>query len=157
MALAVAPCIFPKSSHITTIEKVEMRLKEARGNLEMLDEDDRITLLEGDAAEVLKQLLTKGKSYDFIFMDAAKGQYLNFLPDVIALMADDAMLVSDNIFHDGDVLESRYAVLRRDRTIHGRMREYLQVLCEKEELETICLPIADGMTISTKKRNGKGE
>lgn len=66
-------------------------------------------------------------------------------------MADDAMLVSDNIFHDGDVLESRYAVLRRDRTIHGRMREYLQVLCEKEELETICLPIADGMTISTKK------
>ena len=90
-------------------------------------------------------------------MDAAKGQYLNFLPDVIALMADDAMLVSDNIFHDGDVLASRYAVLRRDRTIHGRMREYLQVLCEKEELETICLPIADGMTISTKKRNGKGE
>ena len=137
----------PKSSHITTIEKVEMRLKEARGNLEMLDEDDRITLLEGDAAKVLKQLLTKGKSYDFIFMDAAKGQYLNFLPDVIALMADDALLV----------LESRYAVLRRDRTIHGRMREYLQVLCEKEELETICLPIADGMTISTKKRNGKGE
>ena len=147
----------PKSSHITTIEKVEMRLKEARRNLEMLDEDDRITLLEGDAAKVLKQLLTKGKSYDFIFMDAAKGQYLNFLPDVIALMADDAMLVSDNIFHDGDVLESRYAVLRRDRTIHGRMREYLQVLCEKEELETICLPVADGMTISTKKRNGKGE
>ena len=147
----------PKSSHITTIEKVEMRLKEARRNLEMLDEDDRITLLEGDAAKVLKQLLTKGKSYDFIFMDAAKGQYLNFLPDVIALMADDAMLVSDNIFHDGDVLESRYAVLRRDRTIHGRMREYLQVLCEKEELETICLPIADGMTISTKKGNGKGE
>ena len=147
----------PKSSHITTIEKVEMRLKEARRNLEMLDEDDRITLLEGDAAKVLKQLLTKGKSYDFIFMDAAKGQYLNFLPDVIALMADNAMLVSDNIFHDGDVLESRYAVLRRDRTIHGRMREYLQVLCEKEELETICLPIADGMTISTKKRNGKGE
>ena len=123
----------------------------------MLYEDDRITLLEGDAAKVLKQLLTKGKSYDFIFMDAAKGQYLNFLPDVIALMADDAMLVSDNIFHDGDVLESRYAVLRRDRTIHGRMREYLQVLCEKEELETICLPIADGMTISTKKGNGKGE
>ena len=147
----------PKSSHITTIEKVEMRLKEARKNLERLDEDDRITLLEGDAIEVLKELLIKEKSYDFIFMDAAKGQYLNFLPDVIALMADDAMLVSDNIFHDGDVLESRYAVLRRDRTIHGRMREYLQVLCEKEELETICLPIADGMTISTKKGNGKGE
>ena len=75
-----------------------MRLKEARKNLERLDEDDRITLLEGDAIEVLKELLIKEKSYDFIFMDAAKGQYLNFLPDVIALMADDAMLVSDNIF-----------------------------------------------------------
>ena len=144
----------PKDCQIVTIENYEKRIPIAKANFERAGKQEQITLLEGDATEILPQL--EGQ-FDMIFMDAAKGQYLNFLPDVIALMADDAMLVSDNIFHDGDVLESRYAVLRRDRTIHGRMREYLQVLCEKEELETICLPIADGMTISTKKGNGKGE
>ena len=144
----------PENCRITTIENYEKRIPVAKNNFKRAGKEEVITLLEGDAMDILKEL---DGTYDFIFMDAAKGQYLNFLPDVIALMADDTMLVSDNIFHDGDVLESRYAVLRRDRTIHGRMREYLQVLCEKEELETICLPIADGMTISTKKGNGKGE
>ena len=144
----------PVGCEIITIENYEKRIPIARENFIRAEKEEQITLLEGDAKDVLETLT---EPFDLIFMDAAKGQYLNFLPDVIALMADDAMLVSDNIFHDGDVLESRYAVLRRDRTIHGRMREYLQVLCEKEELETICLPIADGMTISTKKRNGKGE
>lgn len=140
----------PETSRITTIEKVEMRLVEARKNLKKFDSEGRITLLEGDAADVLRSLVEQGKSYDFIFMDAAKGQYLNFLPDVLKLLSEGGTLVSDNILHEGDVLESRYAVTRRDRTIHGRMREYLQVLMDTEELETICLSIGDGMTISRK-------
>mgnify|MGYP002598421483 CR=1 FL=1 len=140
----------PKSSHITTIEKVEMRLKEARGNLEMLDEDDRITLLEGDAAEVLKQLLTKGKSYDFIFMDAAKGQYIHFLPEVLRLLKKGGLLVSDNVLQDGDIIESRFAVTRRNRTIYSRMRDYLWQLKHMKEFETAVLTVGDGVTISTK-------
>lgn len=147
----------PSSSSVTTIEKVEMRLAEARKNLHRYDPERRISLLEGDAAERLKQLVKQGKSFDFIFMDAAKGQYLNFLPDVLQLLKENGTLVSDNILHEGDVLQSRYAVTRRDRTIHGRMREYLQVLMDTEGLETICLPIGDGMTISRKMsvlRNG---
>ena len=142
----------PETSRITTIEKVEMRLVEARKNLKKFDSEGRITLLEGDAADVLRSLVEQGKYYDFIFMDAAKGQYLNFLPDVLKLLSEGGTLVSDNILHEGDVLESRYAVTRRDRTIHGRMREYLQVLMDTEELETICLSIGDGMTISRKKQ-----
>lgn len=140
----------PATSVITTIEKVEMRLVEARKNLQQYDPDGRILLLEGDASEVLRQLVQQGKSFDFIFMDAAKGQYLNFLPDVLQLLAEHGTLVSDNILHEGDVLESRYAVTRRDRTIHGRMREYLQVLMDTEKLETICLPVGDGITVSHK-------
>lgn len=140
----------PESSYITTIEKVEMRLVEARKNLKKFDPEGRIILLEGDAADVLRSLVEQGKSYDFIFMDAAKGQYLNFLPDVLKLLAEGGTLVSDNILHEGDVLESRYAVTRRDRTIHGRMREYLKALMDTKELETICLSIGDGMTISRK-------
>lgn len=140
----------PASSKITTIEKVEMRLIEARKNLRRYDPAGSISLLEGEAADVLEKLAGEGRTFDFIFMDAAKGQYLNFLPDVLQLLAEGGTLVSDNILHEGDVLESRYAVTRRDRTIHGRMREYLQVLMDTEGLETICLPVGDGMTISRK-------
>ena len=149
-ALYMKECL-PETSRITTIEKVEMRLVEAKKNLACYDKEGRITLLEGDATEILHQLAETGKQFDFIFMDAAKGQYLNFLPDIRQLLAKGGTLVSDNIFHEGDVLESRYAVTRRDRTIHGRMREYLQVLMEMEEWETICLAIGDGMTISYRK------
>ncbi len=141
----------PKTSFITTIEKVEMRLVEARKNLSRFDPEGRISLLEGEAATLLHQLAEQGKSYDFIFMDAAKGQYPAIFPDVLQLLSEQGTLVADNIFHEGDVLESRYAVNRRDRTIHGRMREYLQILMNTKDLETICLPIGDGMTISRKK------
>ena len=141
----------PKSSHITTIEKVEMRLKEARGNLEMLDEDDRITLLEGDAAKVLKQLLTKGKSYDFIFMDAAKGQYPIFLPEIKRLMHSGSVMVTDNVLQDGDLIESHYAIERRNRTIHKRMREYLYSLTHDEDLVCSILPVGDGLAVCTMK------
>ena len=145
----------PKSSHITTIEKVEMRLKEARGNLEMLDEDDRITLLEGDAAKVLKQLLTKGKSYDFIFMDAAKGQYAAFLNPIYDLLQPGGLLVTDNVLQEGDIIESRYAIRRRDRTIHGRMRGFLYEMTHSEQWDSVILPVGDGALLSYKKTNVK--
>lgn len=149
-ALIMKECL-PKNSQITTIEKVEMRLVKARENLLRYDPEGKIRLLEGDAAEVLAELVSKGETFDFIFMDAAKGQYLNFLPDVLNLLEPGGQLVSDNILHDCDILESRYAVTRRDRTIHGRMREYLYTITHHEKLETICLSLGDGVTISTKK------
>lgn len=139
-----------KTSRLTTVEKVEMRLVKARENIARYDKDKQITLLEGDAAEVLKELAETGKKYDFIFMDAAKGQYLNFLPWIMEVLTCGGVLVTDNILHEGDILESRYGVTRRDRTIHGRMREYLQALKDMPELDTICLPLGDGLTISTK-------
>lgn len=153
-ALFMKECL-PETSRITTIEKVEMRLVEARQNFARYDTEGRVRLLEGEAAQCLRELAVKGERYEFIFMDAAKGQYLNFLPDVLEILTPGGILVSDNILHEGDVMESRYAVTRRDRTIHGRMREYLQVLTHHGELETICLPFGDGITISVKGENGK--
>lgn len=147
----------PKTSSITTIEKVEMRLVEARKNLADYDREGQIRLLEGEAMDILKELVKQKEHFDFVFLDAAKGQYLSFLPFVLDLLTPGAVLVSDNIFHEGDVLKSRYAVSRRDRTIHGRMREYLKVITEHEQLETICLPIGDGLTLSTFCPGKKGE
>ncbi len=140
-----------ESTQITTIEKVPMRITAARGNYAKYGKTDRIQLLEGDAADILKELVESGQSYDFIFMDAAKGQYMNFLPDILKLMTEDGMLVTDNVLQDGDVIQSRYAITRRDRTIHGRMREYLYYLTHTEQLETVILPVGDGVTLSQRK------
>ena len=138
----------PVPCQITTIENYEKRIPIARENFKRAGKEAQIALLEGDAAEVLKTL--EG-SYDFIFMDAAKGQYIHFLPEILRLLANDGVLVSDNVLQDGDVIESRFAVTRRNRTIHKRMREYLYTLTHSEELVTAVLPVGDGITLSTRR------
>lgn len=138
-------------AHITTIEKWEPRIARAKINFERAGVTDRITLLEGDAADILRDLAARNDMhFDFIFMDAAKGQYIHFLPDVIALLEKDGMLISDNVLQDGEVLDSRYVVERRNRTIHSRMREYLYTLKNHEQLETSVLPLGDGVALSVK-------
>ena len=138
----------PVPCQITTIENYEKRIPIARENFKRAGKEAQIALLEGDAAEVLKTL--EG-SYDFIFMDAAKGQYIHFLPEILRLLAKDGVLVSDNVLQDGDVIESRFAVTRRNRTIHKRMREYLYTLTHSEERVTAVLPVGDGITLSTRR------
>ena len=142
--------VLPKNCHITTIEKYEKRIPEAKENFRKAGEESRITFLEGDADMWLKEL--KGKQFDLVFMDAAKGQYLNWLPLLLDLMPVGAVLISDNVLQDGDVVQSRFAVQRRNRTIHSRMREYLYELKHMEEFETAVIPIGDGVTISTRIR-----
>lgn len=134
--------------HITTIENYEKRIPIARENFRRAGREDRITLLEGDAADILKEL---DGHYDMIFMDAAKGQYIHFLPDVLRLLSTGGILLSDNVLQDGDIIESRFAVTRRNRTIHSRMREYLYELKHHPALETVILPVGDGVTVSVKR------
>ena len=137
----------PQGCRITTIEKYEKRIPIAKANFARAGRD--IELLEGDATDILKEL---SGGYDMIFMDAAKGQYIHFLPDVLRLLNPGGILVSDNVLQDGDIIESRFAVTRRNRTIHSRMREYLYELTHSAELETVVLPVGDGVTISVKRR-----
>ena len=137
----------PRDCRITTIEKYEKRIPVAKENFKRAGKEDQILLLEGDAAQILKEL--KG-FYDFVFMDAAKGQYIHFLPEILRLMPKGGLLISDNVLQDGDVMESRFAVTRRDRTIHSRMREYLYELKHNEALLTDIQPIGDGVTVSVK-------
>lgn len=138
----------PQDGHITTIENYEKRIPIARANFQKYGKEDRITLLEGDAAEVLKTL--EGP-YDFIFMDAAKGQYIHYLPQIMRILVPGGVLISDNVMQDGDIIESKYAITRRDRTIHRRMREYLYTLTHHEELQTSILTLGDGVAVSVRK------
>lgn len=137
----------PKGCHITTIENYEPRIPIALKNIKDNNKKDAITLLEGDA---LKILPTLNDEYDLIFMDAAKGQYINYLPDLIRLLKDGGTLISDNVLQDGDIIESKYAIVRRNRTIHNRMREYLYELKHNDKLTTAILPVGDGITVSVK-------
>lgn len=137
----------PAGCEITTIENYEKRIPIARNNFKRAGKESQITLLEGDAMEVLPML---DEPYDFIFMDAAKGQYIHYMPEVMRLLKTGGTLVSDNVMQDGNIIESRFAVERRDRTIHSRMREYLYELKHHEELLTSIIPLGDGVAVSVK-------
>lgn len=145
----------PEDCRITTIENYKKRIPIARGNFRRAGQEDRITLIEGDALEVMKGLEVP---FDFIFMDAAKGQYIHYMPEAVRLLTDGGVLMSDNVLQDGDIIESRFAVERRNRTIHSRMREYLYELKHREDLLTSILPLGDGVALSIKrgeKRDGQ--
>ena len=137
----------PYPCEIVTIENYDKRIPIARENFMRAGKENQITLIEGDATEVLKTL---EEPFDMIFMDAAKGQYINFMPDILRLLKKDGVLVSDNVLQDGDIIESHFVVTRRNRTIHKRMREYLYELTHRDDLTTAVLPIGDGITVSTK-------
>ena len=138
----------PENCRITTIENYDKRIPIARENFKKAGKEEQITLLEGDAREILKTL---EEPFDFIFMDAAKGQYIHFLTDILRLLSRGGILISDNVLQDGDIIESHFAVERRNRTIYKRMREYLSALKNSDVLETSILPLGDGVALSVKK------
>lgn len=140
----------PAECTVTTIENWEPRIPVARENFRRAGREEQITLLEGDAGEILPRLLSEGEQYDWIFMDAAKGQYPTLLPAAVGLLSDGGVLVSDNVLFDGDIIESRFAVTRRNRTIHKRMRDYLYTLTHHGQLVTTVLPVGDGAAVSVK-------
>ena len=135
---------------ITTIEKYEKRIPAAKENFKKAGRENRITLLEGDALEIMKGM-PDDAGFDFVFMDAAKGQYPAYLEQVMRFLVPGGILITDNVLQDGDIIESRFAVERRDRTIHSRMREYLYTLKHHPELETSILPLGDGVALSVRK------
>lgn len=138
----------PEGCEITTIENYDKRIPIARENIRRAGKEQQITLLEGDAADILPTLQ---EPFDLIFMDAAKGQYIHFMPEVLRLLAPNGVLVSDNVLQDGDIIESHYIVERRNRTIYKRMRDYLYELTHNDALVTAILPVGDGITVSTRR------
>ncbi len=140
----------PEGGHITTIENYDKRIPIARANFKWAGKEEQIDLIEGDALEVMHGL--EGP-YDLIFVDAAKGQYIHYLPEVMRLLGTDGVLVSDNVLQEGDIIESRFAVERRNRTIHSRMREYLYELKHHDQLQTSIIPLGDGVALSVKRSN----
>ena len=137
---------------IVTVEKIPERVEEAKKNIKYANLEDRAKIIEGDAGEILERLVNENKKFDFIFMDAAKAQYITWLPTVKALLKDKGIIFSDNCLQEGDLLESSFAIRKRDKTIHKRMRDYIYLLLHDEDLESWIFSIGDGVLLSRSRR-----
>ena len=146
-AMVMADC---SEAGIVTIESYEKRIPMAKANFDEAGFTDRISLMEGDAGLILPRLCEEERTFDLIFLDAAKGQYINWLPDIKRLMKKGALLFTDNVLLELTVMESRYTVERRDRTTHKRMREFLHAIKHDEELISSVLPVGDGVSLSVR-------
>ena len=148
---AILMCEYnPVQCELVTIENYEKRIPIAKENIRRAEKEAQIRLIEGDAMEILPTL--EGE-FDMIFMDAAKGQYINFFPEIMRLLKPNGILVSDNVLQDGDVIESHFIVELGNRTIYKRMRDYLFELTHRRDLVTTILPVGDGITVSVKKES----
>ena len=138
----------PKDCKIVTIENYDKRIPIAKEYISRAERGNDIELIFGDALEVMPEL--EG-SFDFVFMDAAKAQYINFLPHVLKLLDKGGILIADNVLQEGDLVESKFTVTRRNRTIHKRIREFLYEVKHSDVLETSLVPIGDGISLSVKR------
>ena len=137
---------------IVTVEKMPERVEEAKKNIKYANLENRAKIIEGDAGEILERLVNENRKFDFIFMDAAKAQYITWLPTVKALLKDKGIIFSDNCLQEGDLLESSFAIRKRDKTIHKRMRDYIYLLLHDEDLESWIFSIGDGVLLSRSRR-----
>ena len=140
--------VLDKNAEIITVERNEKMIEKAKENIKRAGMENNITILEGDAEELLNQV--EGE-FDMIFLDAAKGQYKLFYDLVIDKLKVDGLLISDNILYKGMVAHDSY-VIRRKKTIVKRMRSYLDYICNCNYLDTSIIPIGDGVTLSYKNK-----
>lgn len=136
-----------KEANITTIDRFPVMIEKAKANFEKLGLADQVTLLEGDAADILSTL--EGP-YDFIFMDSAKSKYIAFLPECLRLLSDDGVLMVDDIFQAGTVLQPIEDIPRKNRSIHRHLNEFLEVVTTSPELTSTLLPLGDGVALISK-------
>ena len=130
---------------IDTVEKDEKRASEAKELFLRRSLSDRIEVFCEDAGDFLA---SSDKKYDFIFLDAAKGQYMTWLSLLKEHLACGGALMADNVLQEGSVLDSRYAVVRRDRTIHERMRSFVKAVYNDDDFDTDILPVGDGLLVA---------
>lgn len=137
-------------SQITTLERSPIMIEAAKKNFATIPElSQGINLIEGEALDYLEKI--QEDSFDFIFLDSAKAQYITFLPYLLKGLRIGGLLITDNVLQEGSITKSRYAIPRRNRTIHQRMREYLWEISHNPQIDTVILPIDDGMAISVRK------
>ncbi|MFS0965061.1 O-methyltransferase, partial [Enterococcus durans] len=137
-----------EDGHVTTIDRFDVMIKKAKKTYQRLDLEEKVTLLEGQAAEILPTL--EGP-YDFIFMDSAKSKYIEFLPECLRLLRKGGVLMVDDIFQGGTILLPDEEIPRGKRAIHRKLNEFLRVVMNHPDLTSTILPLGDGVILMTKE------
>lgn len=138
-----------KEAKITTIDRFPVMIEKAKTTFAKLGLEDQVTLLEGDAADLLNTL---DGPYDFIFMDSAKAKYISFLPECLRLLSDDGILMVDDIFQAGTLFQPIEEIPRKNRSIHRKLNEFLEVVTKSPELSSSLLPLGDGIALISKNK-----
>ena len=137
-----------ENAHVTTIDRFDVMIEKAKKNFERLGLTDKVTLLEGQAADILPEL---SGPYDFIFMDSAKSKYIEFLPECLRLLRKGGVLMVDDIFQGGTILLPDEEIPRGKRAIHRKLNEFLRVVMDHPDLTSTILPLGDGVILMTKE------
>ncbi|TNX29657.1 O-methyltransferase [Enterococcus faecium] len=137
-----------ENAHVTTIDRFDVMIEKAKKNYERLGLTDKVTLLEGQAADILPEL---SGPYDFIFMDSAKSKYIEFLPECLRLLRKGGVLMVDDIFQGGTILLPDEEIPRDKRAIHRKLNEFLRVVMNHPDLTSTILPLGDGVILMTKE------
>ena len=137
-----------ENAHVTTIDRFDVMIEKAKQNYERLGLTDKVTLLEGQAADILPEL---SGPYDFIFMDSAKSKYIEFLPECLRLLRKGGVLMVDDIFQGGTILLPDEEIPRGKRAIHRKLNEFLRVVMNHPDLTSTILPLGDGVILMTKE------
>ncbi|MBL4997301.1 O-methyltransferase [Enterococcus xinjiangensis] len=137
-----------ENAHVTTIDRFDVMIEKAKKNYERLGLTDKVTLLEGQAADILPEL---SGPYDFIFMDSAKSKYIEFLPECLRLLRKSGVLMVDDIFQGGTILLPDEEIPRGKRAIHRKLNEFLRVVMNHPDLTSTILPLGDGVILMTKE------
>ena len=136
-----------EDGYIKTIDRYPLMIERARANFKKFGLEDKITILEGNANDILP---TMDEKFDFVFMDAAKGQYITILPEVLRLTKVGGVIMADDILQDGRVAQDYFEIPKRQRTIHKRLNEFLQEITHNEKLRTSILTVGDGVALIEK-------
>ena len=137
-----------ENAHVTTIDRFDVMIEKAKKNYERLGLTDKVTLLEGQAADILPEL---SGPYDFIFMDSAKSKYIEFLPECLRLLRKGGVLMVDDIFQGGTILLPDEEIPRGKRAIHRKLNVFLRVVMNHPDLTSTILPLGDGVILMTKE------
>jgi predicted O-methyltransferase YrrM len=140
----------PEDGHVTTIDRYDVMIKKAKVTYERLGLTDKVTLLEGQAADILPTL---HEQYDFIFMDSAKSKYIEFLPYCLDVLKTGGVLMVDDVFQGGTILDSLEEIPRKNRAIHRKLNQFLDLVMTHPDLTSTLLPLGDGVIMIQKDKD----
>ena len=145
-------------ARITTIERNPVMIKAAKAEFNAREEGSRIDMRTGDAEEILDGLVSElsdapqDRKFDFVFIDAAKSHYKSFFESVEKICTKDAIIVCDNILLKGWIIECDGDAARRHRTSIKYMKQFLDYLHKRNDIDVTILTGGDGLAIIRFKR-----